>query len=115
VIADPPWVTSDDTRRFPEDPLLAIDGGDDGLTVARSCLTTIENHLAEGGAALLQLGSVEQVAALMSLGSGALRCLEVRRFPGGAVAHLARTDDDHRLGWRPPGRDAGLVYRSIQI
>jgi methylase of polypeptide subunit release factors len=94
VIADPPWVASVETGRVPQDPLLAIDGGADGLTVARACLDTIEEHLGTGGAALLQLGSVEQVAALMSLGSGSLRCLEVRRFDGGAVARLARTDDD---------------------
>jgi release factor glutamine methyltransferase len=92
VIADPPWVESSETGRFPEDPLLAIDGGADGLTVARACLETIGEHLATAGEALLQLGSVDQVAALMSLGSGALRCLEVRRFEGGAVARLAHTD-----------------------
>jgi methylase of polypeptide subunit release factors len=94
VIADPPWVESSATERFPEDPLEAIDGGPDGLAVARECLEVIESHLPEGGAALLQLGSVDQVAALMSLGSGSLRCLEVRRYDGGAVARLARADQD---------------------
>jgi release factor glutamine methyltransferase len=99
VIADPPWVASAETGRFPQDPLLAIDGGSDGLTVARACLETIEQHLDDGGEALLQLGSVDQVAALMSLGSGALRCLEIRCYQGGAVARLARTEDIPR----PPG------------
>jgi methylase of polypeptide subunit release factors len=94
VIADPPWVETSETGRYPEDPLGAIDGGHDGLTVARECLDVIESHLAVGGTALLQLGSVDQIAALMSLGSGSLRCLEVRRYDGGAVAHLARADDD---------------------
>jgi methylase of polypeptide subunit release factors len=94
VLADPPWVATSETTKFPDDPLLAIDGGSDGLTVARACLDTIEHHLERRGAALLQLGSVEQVAALMSLGSGTLRCLEVRRFEGGAVARLAHTDDE---------------------
>jgi methylase of polypeptide subunit release factors len=94
VLADPPWVESEHTGRYPEDPLEAIDGGQDGLTVARECLAVIESHLAAGGAALLQLGSVDQIAALMSLGSGSLRCLEVRRYDGGAVAHLARADQD---------------------
>jgi methylase of polypeptide subunit release factors len=96
VIADPPWVTSAETGRFPLDPLLAIDGGSDGLVVARVCLETIEAHLADGGEALLQLGSVDQVAALMSLGSGGLRCLEIRRYDGGAVARLARTQETPR-------------------
>ncbi len=99
VIAAPPWVAGAETSRVPEDPLLAIDGGGDGLAVARDCLAAIDAHLDRGGAALLQLGSVEQVAALMSLGSGSLRCLEVRRFEGGAVAHLARTDEDVPTAW----------------
>lgn len=38
IIADPPWVRSDQATRFPEDPLLAIDGGHDGLRVTRQCL-----------------------------------------------------------------------------
>jgi release factor glutamine methyltransferase len=94
VIADPPWVESAETGRYPEDPLAAIDGGRDGLSVARECLQVIEAHLAESGAALLQLGSVDQVAALMSLGSGSLRCLEVRHFERGAVALLTRDGVD---------------------
>jgi methylase of polypeptide subunit release factors len=94
VIADPPWVETGQTGRYPEDPLMAIDGGNDGLAVARECLQVMESHLDDDGAALLQLGSVDQVAALMSLGSGSLRCLEVRQYDGGAVAHLARADRD---------------------
>jgi methylase of polypeptide subunit release factors len=94
VIADPPWVESSETGRYPQDPLEAIDGGHDGLAVARDCLEVIDTHLDLGGAALLQLGSVAQVAALMSLGTGSLRCLEVRSYDGGAVAHLARNDQD---------------------
>jgi methylase of polypeptide subunit release factors len=96
VIADPPWVETSETTRFPEDPLLAIDGGSDGLTVARDCLATIEGHLAEDGEALLQLGSVDQAAAVMSVRPGVLRCLEVRCFDGGVVARLARSDDAAR-------------------
>ena len=99
IIADPPWVASDETGRFPQDPLLAIDGGSDGLAVARACLDTIEAHLEIQGAALLQLGSVEQVAALMSLGSGSLRCLELRQFEGGAVARLAQTHEATPAAW----------------
>jgi len=90
VIADPPWVTSAEVVRFPEDPQLAIDGGDDGLRVARECLRAIEDHLGAGGMALLQLGHVDQVGALLSLGTGSVRCLEVRQYDGGVVARLAR-------------------------
>ena len=92
VIADPPWVTSAEVAMFPEDPRSAIDGGGDGLAVARLCLRAIEEHLGVGGAALLQLGSVDQVAALLSLARVSLRCLEVRRYDGGVVARLDRAD-----------------------
>jgi HemK-like putative methylase len=70
VIADPPWVRRAETQRFPEDPLLAIDGGDDGLAVVRECLTAIGAHLADGGVALLQLGPGDQTAAVDRLLSG---------------------------------------------
>jgi methylase of polypeptide subunit release factors len=94
VIADPPWVLSAETRRFPEDPGTAIDGGADGLRVALECAEAIERHLADGGAALLQLGSVDQVAALMSKASPALRVIETRQFAGGVVAQLV-VDSGH--------------------
>lgn len=64
IIADPPWVSSHDTGRFPEDPLIAIDGGADGLDVAWECVAVIADHLDERGAAVLQLGTEGQVDAL---------------------------------------------------
>lgn len=60
IIADPPWVPSAETARFPSDPLLAIDGGHDGLSLARMCLDVIASCLAPDGTAILQLGSTGQ-------------------------------------------------------
>lgn len=81
IIADPPWVPRSQTQRFPEDPLLAIDGGEDGLTVVRECLTAIETHLAPAGVALLQLGPGDQVAAVAGLlGGTRIRAGESRDF-----------------------------------
>lgn len=90
IIADPPWVRRSETARFPEDPLLAIDGGDDGLVVVRACVEAIEKHLDEGGAALLQLGPGEQVDAVRRLLQETdLRAGEVRDFAQhGALMHL---------------------------
>ena len=56
-----------ETPRFPEDPLVAIDGGDDGLGVVRECLAAIEAHLGSGGVALLQLGPGGQAEAVADL------------------------------------------------
>ena len=64
VVADPPWVPRAETGRFPADPLLAIDGGDDGLDVARACVRVVGRHLLPGGSAVLQLGSLPQAARI---------------------------------------------------
>jgi release factor glutamine methyltransferase len=64
VIADPPWVRRADVGRFPEDPVLAIDGGLDGMALAWLCVDTARPHLMRGASVLLQLGSVEQVDLL---------------------------------------------------
>lgn len=96
IIADPPWVRRSETRRFPEDPLQAIDGGDDGLIVVRACLTAIALHLAIGGVALLQLGPGDQVAAVAQLlEHTGLRPTETREF--GERGVLLRIDHDHDL------------------
>ena len=92
IIADPPWVRRSETARFPEDPLLAIDGGDDGLLVVRTCVEAIETHLCEGGAALLQLGPGEQAGDVRRLVQDTdLRAGDVRHFgQRGALMHLER-------------------------
>lgn len=61
VIADPPWVERENVDRFPEDPVLAIDGGPDGLDVATLCLQVADAHLVPRGSLILQVGSAEQV------------------------------------------------------
>ena len=95
IIADPPWVRRSETQRFPEDPLLAIDGGDDGLSVVRECVTAIATHLADGGVALLQLGPDGQVEAVSRLLKGTgLRAGETRAF--GRHGVLLRIDHG---GW----------------
>jgi methylase of polypeptide subunit release factors len=94
VIADPPWVTSAETVRFPEDPVTAIDGGADGLDVAWLALETAAGHLVPGGWVLLQLGSLAQAEALGErlAGSGLeLHANEVREYGGrGVLVHLDR-------------------------
>ena len=81
IIADPPWVRRAETSRFPEDPLVAIDGGDDGLSVARECLAAASEHLTPGGVALFQLGPGTQSEAVGALAAEAgLVAGEVRTF-----------------------------------
>jgi methylase of polypeptide subunit release factors len=94
IIADPPWVPSDGTGRFPDDPLGAIDGGPDGMDVAWACVDVAARHLADQGWLLLQLGTVGQADAvrerLAASPEPALTVLEVRDYEGqGVLVHLA--------------------------
>lgn len=70
VIADPPYLTAEEARRFPDDPPLAVLGGDDALDVARACLDVVREHLLPGGSAVRQLRDADQVAALREWLSG---------------------------------------------
>ena len=92
VVADPPWVPTADTTRFPEDPLGAIDGGPDGMGVVRRALQVVDRHLAPGGSLVLQVGSAAQAdeVALELAGSG-LRLTEVRELPRGALVRIDRS------------------------
>ena len=93
VIADPPWVPRDLTHTFPEDPLSAIDGGTDGLDIARACIEVVADHLAAGGSAVLQLGSTAQADALdrePALASGRLVRVELRQHVRGVLVRIDR-------------------------
>ena len=93
IIADPPWVRSTETSRFPADPVLAIDGGDDGLALARVCVALIDKHLTDGGSALLQLGNTEQVQLIAQhaeqLGEDAVTVKGTQTFDDGVIVRLA--------------------------
>jgi len=95
VTADPPWVRRAETGRFPEDPLLAIDGGEDGLDLARLCLTVADAHLLEEGSVLLQLGTAAQVDEIDAWASEHARLRVVESQEHGTRGVVARLD-------RPP-------------
>ena len=91
VVADPPWVRRAETGRHPEDPLLAIDGGDDGMDVAWNCIDTARLHLMPAGSLLLQLGTVDQVDAVRErLRGDELSVTEVRRHERGVLVRIDR-------------------------
>lgn len=94
IIADPPWVRSAETSRFPEDPLLAIDGGADGLALARTCVDVIDRHLSQEGSGLLQLGTTSQAEAVAAYAAdeldGSLRLSETRVYGRGVLVRLVR-------------------------
>jgi methylase of polypeptide subunit release factors len=96
VIADPPWVPSAGTARFPEDPLTAIDGGPDGMDIAWACVDVAARHLEDQGWLLLQLGRAEQADSvqerLAAAPELALKVAEMREYGDrGVLVHVART------------------------
>jgi release factor glutamine methyltransferase len=89
VVADPPWVRRAEIDRFPEDPVIAIDGGDDGMEIAWTCVDLAREHLAPAGTMLLQLGTVQQVDALRDrLRDDDLEITEVRWCDRGVLVRL---------------------------
>ncbi|GAB6986510.1 methyltransferase [Nocardioides pyridinolyticus] len=89
IVADPPWVRRDDVPSYPEDPVLAIDGGVDGMDVAWLCVDLARTHLAASGSMLLQLGTVQQVDALRDrLRGDDLEVTEVRWCDRGVLVRL---------------------------
>lgn len=93
VVADPPWVPSGGIEEFPDDPAIAIDGGDDGLDLARTCCDVVARHLAPGGTAILQIGTTDQADAierhLLDTAAGLGRG-ETRVFERGVLVELVR-------------------------
>ena len=94
ILVDPPWVPTRDIGRFPEDPTLAIDGGEDGLDVIRALLGVVSDALHANGAALVQLGTTAQAEALdewlASKQAPDLTVSEVRTYGDRGVVALLR-------------------------
>ncbi len=85
VLADPPYLRSDDVDHHPDDPRDAVDGGDDGLAVPEHVLAVAARHVVPGGAVLLQARGPRQVDALepaiarLGLGIGEVHAVDVDR------------------------------------
>lgn len=92
ILADPPYVPSDELGRYPADPRNAIDGGPDGLQGLRQVLAVCHAHLAPGGASLIQVrgaAQADEVGRLVRRAGTALATGGVRRFgPDRAIIHL---------------------------
>lgn len=89
ILADPPYLTSDQTRGFPDDPVQAVDGGRDGLAVMRRTLRVAADHLAGNGACLMQVRDerqADEIAAWVEkVGMNLRRCGQRLVEQGGVV------------------------------
>jgi len=98
VIADPPYVPSEDILLYPEDPPPAIDGGPDGLEKVRSFLGEIARHVAPGGSVLLQVrgaGQVDELAGWLAHPASPSMVVTEARFYGDLRA-VVRLQPIHR-------------------
>ncbi len=91
ILADPPYLPTAQVGDWPSDPVGAIDGGPDGLELARRCAVVVASALDHNGIALLQLAGRRQVDELdQDLPTG-LEIREIREFdPYRAVVLLQR-------------------------
>jgi methylase of polypeptide subunit release factors len=95
VLADPPYLPSASTGAFPDDPRHAVDGGADGLSLARLCMDVAARHTEPEAPVLLQLRDLPQARELAEelRDSHPLTHVESRELDvRGAVLHLRRTD-----------------------
>jgi release factor glutamine methyltransferase len=95
IVADPPYVPTHEVGSF-DDPVVAIDGGADGLDTARRCMELAGEHLAPGGLLSIQLRGRVQADSLREVYLGSSRPVlepdEVRDWgTDRAVAHFRRS------------------------
>lgn len=97
VLADPPWLRTDQLDRFPDDPTGAVDGGADGLDAIRAVVAAATAHTAPRGHLIVQVGTPDQADAvremLVEQGNGwqvdpADGVRDLR--PGGVLVHVVR-------------------------
>jgi release factor glutamine methyltransferase len=105
IVADPPYLPSDEVIQYPNDPVSAIDGGDDGLDGVRCCLGVAARHLDERGMCILQLRTRAQADQVSAIPSG-LATIGTRCIDGaGVLVGL-------RLASAPPGAATDQATRS---
>ena len=87
-------------------PLVAIDGGDNGLDVARGCLWIVDIHLGVDGSAIVQLGTTQEMDDLANWARarGKIHASEHRAFDANGV--LVRFDRSAQGLFRSPQADS---------
>ena len=83
VTANLPYIPTSTLTRLPvvtHEPVLALDGGEDGLAVIRRLLKAAPAHLLEGGCLLLEI-EISQGSAVMSLAKESFPEAEVQLHP----------------------------------
>ncbi len=90
AIADPPYLPTGEVARHRRDPVGAVDGGADGLELARSVVDVLAVVLAPGGAVVVQSLDHAQAVAVSQLLPTGLVPDAIRTVDGGGALLLAR-------------------------
>ncbi|MET0627619.1 MAG: class I SAM-dependent methyltransferase [Acidimicrobiia bacterium] len=93
LLADPPYLRTEQVNVYPDDPAHAIDGGPDGLGEIRRCLGVVARRLSPEGAALLQVRGAAQgeaVAALLAATRNPLHIAETKELTAERAILLLR-------------------------
>jgi len=84
IISNPPYIPSDDLSGLETcvkdyEPMLALDGGSDGLAYYRTIAATAGDKLVEGGALYLEFGIGQASGVLEILSSAGFVVVEIRK------------------------------------
>jgi release factor glutamine methyltransferase len=84
IVTNPPYIPNHDIANLQKevrehDPILALDGGEDGFFSIRNILTEIENHLSPQGICLMEIGfdQGENIARLVGESGLSTRALHL--------------------------------------
>ncbi|WP_200964537.1 peptide chain release factor N(5)-glutamine methyltransferase [Bosea sp. Root483D1] len=93
ILSNPPYIGSDEIAGLDHnvrehDPLLALDGGPDGLDAYRALAAALPGHLKPGGLAILEIGAGQEEAVVALMRRAGLHHRESRRDLGGHIRAL---------------------------
>jgi release factor glutamine methyltransferase len=93
ILSNPPYIGSGEIAGLDQsvrehDPLLALDGGPDGLDAYRALAAALPRHLAPGGRAILEIGAGQEEEVIALMRQAGLRHLDSRRDLGGHIRAL---------------------------
>jgi release factor glutamine methyltransferase len=99
VVSNPPYVETEILPQLPTevsdyDPVLALDGGEDGLAAFRAIVKGLQGHIKPGGALSLEIGSEQGIEVGALLTTGGFGGIDIRKD----LAGLDRVVVAHQIG-----------------
>jgi release factor glutamine methyltransferase len=84
VVSNPPYIAKNEIASLPpevrdHDPMLALDGGNDGLDLYRAIATDVPRLLAPGGRLIVEIGAGREPAVCTLFGTAGLTIHSVRK------------------------------------